>query len=328
MPIMPLTERILAAFPGPRWIWTLVWGFLAVPQVLFIFHIIEIGGAPPEIIASLRPDIMDLAPYAYATIISIWGARKLAEDLYRILPIISHLTMGKGRDAERPIRGLDSLAGPLAITAGLTALETVLAVLEYGWRIALLSAPFSFLIQLPLMVYFWTYLSLLIGMDRLGRRRLALDATPGDRTLGLRPVGSLAFSGFWVFTLGFAPILITTATSTPTLILNLVFFMIGLGIFLLSVYRIHSQMVEAKQRHLELARQLYADAYAPIRKKPSLRTLQAQTPLLNAADALEKRASGIQEWPFGEVLAPRLAIIITSVVGTVIARFILATFGF
>jgi hypothetical protein len=223
---------------------------------------------------------------------------------------------------------MESVAGPLAITAGLTALETVLAALDYGWKLALLSAPFSFLIQLPLMVYFWTYLSLLLGLDRLGRQRLSLDATPGDRTLGLRPVGALAFEGFWVFTLGFAPILITTATSTPTLILNLVFFLIGLGIFLLSLNRIHSQMAEAKQRHLELARKLYADAYAPIRLRPSLRALQAQTPLLNAADALEKRASGIQEWPFGEVLAPRLAIIITSVVATVIARFILATLGF
>ncbi len=325
---MPLTERILAIFPGPRWFWTLVWGLLAIPQLLFIFQIREVIGMAPEIVASSRPGIWEVAAIVYTTVISLWGTRKLARDLERIQPTISHLTIGKRLDAERPIRGLESVAGPLALTAGSTALDTVLALLDYGWKFPLLTAPFSFLIQLPLMTYVWTYLSLLIGMDRLGRQRLALDTTPGDRTLGLRPVGGLAFTGFWVFSLGFAPILITTATSPPTLILNLVFFLIGLGIFLLSLSRIHGQMAEAKQRHLELARRLYADAYAPIGRKPSLRTLDAQTPLLNAADALEKRATGIQEWPFGEVLGPRLAIIITSVIATVIARFLLATFGF
>jgi hypothetical protein len=48
---------------------------------------------------------------------------------------------------------------------------------------------------------------------------------------------------------------------------------------------------------------------------------------LNAAEALEKRSAGIQEWPFDEVLTGRIAIIVTSVVATVIARIVLDAIG-
>jgi hypothetical protein len=81
-------------------------------------------------------------------------------------------------------------------------------------------------------------------------------------------------------------------------------------------------MAEAKRSHMELARQLYADAYAPLVRSPSVRTLRAQTSLLGAAESLERRSAGIQEWPFDEVLPGRIAIIVSTVVATVIARII------
>src|SRR3972149_418507 len=102
----------------------------------------------------------------------------------------------------------------------------------------------------------WPSASRLVGLTRLGRHKLRLDDTPGDRTLGLRPVGHLAFSGFWIFSVGFAPILILTATSTPTLVLNLVFFLIGFALFVLSLNRLPQQLVEAKRTHSDLSRQL------------------------------------------------------------------------
>ena len=36
----------------------------------------------------------------------------------------------------------------------------------------------------------------LLGLDRLGQERLSLDPFPQDTSLGLAPVGSLAFTGF------------------------------------------------------------------------------------------------------------------------------------
>ncbi|MEX0787449.1 MAG: hypothetical protein WD040_01485 [Anaerolineales bacterium] len=321
--ILPLTERILAVFPGPRWFWTAVWALSAIPQIFFSLSLFEITNA----LGRTPPTILELAVDVNAIFLSVWGSRKLAAELQRTEPLISRLTGKRGSSTDRPIRGLDSIRGPLLLTAAVAALNAVLLTLEYGWRVALVMFPTDFLFELPLLAFFWTYSSLLIGLNRLGREKLRLDSTPGDRTLGLRPVGSLAFTGFWIFSLGFAPILIVSATSIPTLVLNLAFFLIGFALFVLSLSRLHRQMVEAKQRHLELARNLYAEAYRPLASAPRVRTLKAVSPLLGAAEALEKRVVGIQEWPFDEVLTGRIAIIVTSVVATVIARIILDTLG-
>jgi UDP-glucose 4-epimerase len=253
--------------------------------------------------------------------------QKLAAELQRADPVIARLTAGEGRSLDRPIRGMDSIAGPIALTLALAGINLILVALEYGWRLALLNYPAEFLIELPLLTFFWVYASLLIGLNRLGRQRLNLEPTPGDRALGLGPVGHLAFTGFWIFSLGFAPILIASATSTPTLVFNLAFFLIGFALFVLSLNRLHQQMAEAKRGHLVIARKLYADAYLPLLDKPTARTLKSQTPQLNAAEALEKRSAGIQEWPFDEVLTGRIAIIVTSVVATVIARIVLDAIG-
>jgi hypothetical protein len=71
---------------------------------------------------------------------------------------------------------------------------------------------------------------------------------------------------------------------------------------------------------LARARQLYAEAYEPLRFSPSLAVLELQAPLLAAAEALEKRADGIQQWPFSDALLARAVVIATSVVAAVITR--------
>ena len=325
--IVPLTDRILAITPGPRWIWIVLWSLLAIPLTFFLQRLIQAVEPSSQALAGGLPGPWFSAAIVNATLLSLWGSRKLAVDTVRTEAAISRLILDERLDAGRPIRGMDSLVGPLALTFVLVGLDAALTGLDFGWRIALVTFPISFVIELPLLTFFWTYASLLVGLNRLGRHKLRLDDTPGDRTLGLRPVGHLAFSGFWIFSVGFAPILILTATSTPTLVLNLVFFLIGFALFVLSLNRLHQQLVEAKRTHLELARQLYAEAYAPLVRSPNVRTLQAQTSLLSAAESLEKRSAGIQEWPFDEVLPGRIAIIVSTVVATVMARIILDAIG-
>ena len=296
--------------------------------VAITLRLLSFADVDSAIVLSVKPTPWAVAAYVNATLLALWGCRSLASELHAIQPSISRLTVGEGEDADRPIRGFDSIVGPLGLTTAMTFIGVGLSVPQFGWRVALLSAPISFLFELPLLTYFWTYLSLLVGLDRLGHHRLALDPTPGDRTLGLRPVGGIAFTGFWVFSAGLAPILIVSASSIVFLVLNLAFFLAGVGLFLLSLSRLHSQMAAAKQRHLELARRLYAEAYEPLEHAPTVRTLQEQTPLLSAAEALEKRSSTIQEWPFDEALTGRIAIVVTTVVATVVARIILDALGF
>ena len=87
-------------------------------------------------------------------------------------------------------------------------------------------------------------------------------------------------------------------------------------------------MVEVKDGELETARALYAEAYEPVRAEPTLAALDRQQHLLRAADALEKRAQAIHEWPIDEGTVARVITIVTSVIAVIIARVILDAFGF
>jgi len=78
---------------------------------------------------------------------------------------------------------------------------------------------------------------------------------------------------------------------------------------------------------LKLARDLYAQAYAPVRARPTLETLEQQRNLLSAADALEKRAKAIHDWPIDEGTFARVITIATSVVAILIGRLILGPLG-
>jgi hypothetical protein len=74
-----------------------------------------------------------------------------------------------------------------------------------------------------------------------------------------------------------------------------------------------------KQRELALARDLSMGAYQTVREQRTLEVLQGQVGLLNAAEALEKQAERIQEWPFAEATFARVVTIASSAVATIIA---------
>jgi hypothetical protein len=101
----------------------------------------------------------------------------------------------------------------------------------------------------------------------------------------------------------------------------------ALAAFFLSMFRLHRRMVEVKESELAVARELYAEAYEPVRTAPALETLERRQPLLGAADALEKRAQAIHEWPIDEGIVARVITISTSVVGITVARLLVDPFG-
>jgi len=86
-------------------------------------------------------------------------------------------------------------------------------------------------------------------------------------------------------------------------------------------------MVPVKMNELDLARELYVKAYEPVHAAPTLDTLEKQRNLLAAADALEKRASAIHEWPFAERTPTLVITVVTSVTAMIIGRLILDPFG-
>jgi uncharacterized membrane protein YjfL (UPF0719 family) len=112
------------------------------------------------------------------------------------------------------------------------------------------------------------------------------------------------------------------------LVIGIVVLACGLGAFIFSLLGLHRQMVEVKENELALARELYAEAYAPVRDARTLESLERQHTLLGAADSLEQRARAIHEWPVAEGTWAWVIGIATSVVAIACARLILRPFGF
>jgi hypothetical protein len=107
---------------------------------------------------------------------------------------------------------------------------------------------------------------------------------------------------------------------------------IGVGVlaltaFFLPLVRLPRQMVEVKEGELAIARELYAEAYQPVREERTLDALERQHRLLGGADALEKRAHALHAWPIDEGTLARVITITTSVIAMTVARIILDPFG-
>jgi hypothetical protein len=192
---------------------------------------------------------------------------------------------------------------------------------------AVIQAVTWVVVGIPLWTAVWVYLTLQLGLNRLGRGHLTLQGYRGDRSLGLRPVGRLAFTGFWMLIGSVGPLVLTNVSDAAGVILGIAVLVVGIGLFFLSLRRLNRQMVVVKQRELDRARVLYMQAYDKVRDQPTLEVLQGQVGLLNAAEALEKRAERIQEWPFDEATFARVITIASSAVATIIARLLLEQVG-
>lgn len=257
--------------------------------------------------------VASYAALSFAIVMAIWGSRRLARRMEDL------------RGPE-PFREVNNLAAPLlgaAVTAvafGLTAL------VEDGVVAALLRGLTWLVIGAALWTFLWTYISLQLGLYRLGGERIADDARM-DPGLGLRPLGDLAFSGLWILLAWLVPLVLTGLPDVVGVVIGVALLAAALLTFFLSLVRLHHRMVEAKAQELAVARELYARAYAPLRERPTLETLERQRNLLGAADALEQRAKAIHDWPIDEGTFARVLTIATSVVAITIGRLILGPLG-
>jgi hypothetical protein len=123
------------------------------------------------------------------------------------------------------------------------------------------------------------------------------------------------------------PVLWTGLPDLVGLVIALVVLGVGVAGFFLSMFRLHRQMVAVKEREIAIARELYGAAYEPVHEAPTLEVLERQQGLLGAAEALEKRAKAIHDWPVDEGTFARVATIATSVTAATIGRIILEPLG-
>jgi hypothetical protein len=214
------------------------------------------------------------------------------------------------------------------VAAAATAIAFALATLfGDGWASATLRGVTWLLIGIPLWTFLWTYASLQLGLDRLGRERLLPHAVRVDPTLGLGPLGGVAFIGLWMLLAWLVPVVLTGLRGVVGVAIGLVVLAGALATFFLSLLRLHRQMVEVKAGELAIARGLYAEAYEPVRTAGTLEALERHHRVLGAADVLEKRAHSIHEWPIDEATVARVITIATSVIAITVARLILEPLG-
>lgn len=322
--LRPLTERVLEWLPGPRLPWIAAWAL--VPWLNAGANLLLDTGERSAVWEQSRVVvILSYCAVSFAIVVTLVGAERLARRVEALGTETSNvLTI----DPRKDFREMNALAGPLVAASGTAVAFGMSALVRDGWTAALLRGATWVLLGIAFWTFLWTYASLQLGLRRLGRAQLRREAARADPGLGLRPLGSTAFMGLWLLLLWLIPVLVTGLPDIVGLVIGMLVLGAGFATFFVSLYGLHRRMVEVKDDELALARELYAEAYGPVRDERTLEALERQHSLLGAADALEKRARAIHDWPISEGTWGWLIGVATSVVAIACARLILRPLGF
>ncbi len=320
----PLSERILSRLPGRRRDWIIGWALVPWLNLAVVASAGALDQRPRMIAAT---EILNRAAVTIAILVSLRGTARIVEQLRRLLPVLGQVVDQDGRATPPLFRGIDSAAVPLVLTAASMVILPIDEALSGQSVAALIQAGTWLIIGIPIWTAAWTYVSVQAGLNRVGRGHLATLVYVGDRSLGLRPVGRLAFTGFWTLLSVAGPLVLTSGFDIPGAVVAGLALVVGVALFFVSLRRVHRQMAAVRQSEVERARRLYVRAYEMVRDQPTLEVVERQSGLLEAAEALEKRAERIQTWPFDERTFAAVVAIASSVAAGIIVRLILESVG-
>ena len=319
--LRPLTERVLARLPGSRAFWIGAWALIPLANAGANLLL-----APDERSAIWEQSrtliVLNYAALSLAIVISLWGSARIA----RRVAALHKVTSVDVNESAR-FREIESVVGPLALAIAAAGAFGVSALVTDGPVPGLLRGTTWFVVGLAVWTFVWIYGALQVGFHRLGRERLLPNAARLDPTLGMRPFGALAGMALWMLLVWLVPLVLTGLEDVVGVVLGFGALVAALAAFFYSLFGLHRQMVAVKEAEVATARSLYAQAYEPVRTEPTLAALDEQRSLLGAADAVEKRAASIHEWPVDEGTLARVLTITTSVIAMTIARMILDPFG-
>jgi hypothetical protein len=322
--LSPLTDRILARLPGKPALWIGAWA-LAPWANAGANLLLDTDGTSAVWEQSDLLIVLNYAALSFAVVLTLGGTERIARRVERLRTETSEVL---DADASASFGEMNSVAGPLVVSVAAAIAFAISALVGDGWASALLRGTTWLVLGIALGTFLWTYACLQLGLNRLGRGHLRRDAALVDPGLGLRPLGAVAFMGLWMLLAWLVPVVVTGLPDVVGLVIGLLVLGGGLATFFFSLLGLHRQMVAVKEDELALARALYAEAYQPVRSARTLEALERQHTLLGAADALEKRARAIHDWPIAEGTWAWVIGIATSVVAIACARLILRPFGF
>jgi hypothetical protein len=320
---LPLTERVLTRLPGDRWTWIAVWASL--PWLNAGANLL-LGADRTSAVweQSTFLIVVNYAALSFASGFTMWASGRLVREVEALRP---NTAASLTETTDGLFRGIYSATGPLLASAAIAIIFAVSTLVQEGLLPATVRGATWFAIGIGMWTFLWTYVSLLFGLNRLGRERLVPEQIPMDPILGLQPLGRIAATGLWMLLIWLVPVVLTGLPDVAGFIVGMLVLAVALATLFLSLVGLHRQMVEVKSRELSLARDLYHEAYRPVHDARSLDALEEQRSLLSAADALEKRADAIHEWPFDEGTITRVITITTSVIAITIGRLILDPLG-
>ena len=267
------------------------------------------------------------AVIAYVIIFALLACRVFWSEILALQPTIDRLVVTEKYVDRHPFRSIGSSGPPVALAAAFTLVSAIRLVSQFDTAVPLLIIPLVFVAYLAPATALWGYLSILLGLDRVGAATLRLDPFPEDASLGCRPLGRLAGIAFSVLILGFLPVVLVTRVTIVGLVISGVLFVAALGGFFLSLYRLHRKMAKVRAQYIAHADELFARAYAPIKQAPTFETLRDQALALSAAESIHRRAESIQKWPFDDRTFAWVIGISTGAISIALSRVVLLPFG-
>jgi hypothetical protein len=321
-PLRPLTDRILAWLPGRRTYWIAAWAL--IPSVNAGGNLLLGTETSAVWEQSDLLVVLNYAALSFAVVLTLWGTERIARRSERLSAETADVFDAHVSD---PFRAMNSVLAPLLLAVGAATAFGVAAFVHDGWSAAFLRGGTWLLLGIAFGTFLWTYACLQLGLDRLGEGRLRRDAALVDPSLGLRPLGAAAFTGLWMLLVWFVPVALTGLPDVVGVVVAALVLAGGLGAFFFSLWGLHRQMTSVKDDQVAIARELYAEAYEPVRIERTLEALEGQRGLISAAEALEKRALAIHDWPVDQGTWAWMIGIATSVFALTLGRLILKPLG-
>ena len=319
--LRPLTQRILSRLPGPQALWIGAWAL--VPWLNAGANFL-LGTTTAVWEESRTLALLNYGFLSAAVVIALWGAERIARRLEELEETVQSVLPAYSRGRFRELNGV---LGPVLATAVTALVFGVTAFLRDGWTSGLLRGATWVVIGIALWSFLWSYGALQLGLHRLGGESLSGEAARIDPGMGLHPLGGIAFTGLWMLLVWLAPVVMTGLPDVVGVAVGVSLLAAGVAAFFLPRARLHRRMAELKRGELAVARELYAQAYEPVREARTLDALERQHGLLDAADALERRARSLHEWPIDEGTVARVITIVTSVIAMAVGRIILDPLG-
>jgi hypothetical protein len=226
--LRPLTERILTAAPGPRELWLIAWAL--VPWLNAGTNLLLEPGARSAIWDQSRTlIILNYAASSAAVVVTLWGTARIARRLEDLRGELKDLKL----PTRQPFHEVNRVLVPF-VAAGVTAAAfAATALIEDGWTAGMLRGATWFVVGIPLWTFLWTYASLQLGLHRLGQSRLSADALRAGPSLGIRPLGDLAFMGLWMLLAWLVPLVLTGLPEAIGVVIGLSVLAAGLATFFL-----------------------------------------------------------------------------------------------